>query len=293
MIKRALPMLALAVSLASTNMTAHAQSKGDQALLDALVRKGVLSEKEAEEISAEAAKEAVNTSAAKIQIGDWVQELKLGGDLRIRNQADQRTPMILTNPLLGPQDRNIHRDRWRFRLRLNADFKLAGNFFGGVKLSTSDNRTADTKNATYTGGYDLYGIYISRAFMGWAPTPGLTFIAGKQANPFYTTDLVYDPEVDPQGLVERIDFAKFFNMTFGEPVADGKEGKAPPPAPQAPGNSLELSLIAGQFVFNNNNADSGSTQLKWDSYQFQEQLLARLHIGDKLTIYGCSGVLEL
>jgi hypothetical protein len=42
MIKRALPMLALAVSLASTNMTAHAQSKGDQALLDALVRKGVL-----------------------------------------------------------------------------------------------------------------------------------------------------------------------------------------------------------------------------------------------------------
>jgi hypothetical protein len=65
-------------------------------------------------------------------------------------------------------------------------------------------------------------------------------------------------------------------MTFGEPVA--AEGKAPPssPAPQPPGNSLELSLIAGQFVFNNNNADSGNTQLKWDAYQFQEQLLTRL-----------------
>jgi hypothetical protein len=293
MIKRVLPMLALAVSLASTNMTAHAQSKGDQALLDALVRKGVLTEKEAEEISAETAKEAVTTSAAKIQIGDWVQELKLSGDLRLRNQADQRTPMILTNPLLGPQDRNINRDRWRFRLRLSADFKLAGNFFGGVQLATSDNRAADTKNATYTGGYDLYSIYISRAFMGWAPTPGLTFIAGKQANPYYTTDLIYDPEVDPQGLVERIDFHKFFNMTFGEPVAaDGKEGKAPPPAPPSPGNSLELSLIAGQFVFNNNNADSGSTQLKWDAYQFQEQLLAKLHIGDKLTITVAPGLLN-
>ena len=144
--------------------------------------------------------------------------------------------MILTNPLLGPQDRNIQRDRWRFRLRLNADFKLAGNFFGGVQLSTSDNRAADTKNATYTGGYDLYGIYISRAFMGWAPTAGLTFIAGKQANPFYTTDLVYDPEIDPSGLVERIDFAKFFNMTFGEPVvADGKEGKGPAPGAETSG----------------------------------------------------------
>jgi hypothetical protein len=194
---------------------------------------------------------------------------------------------------LGPQDRNINRDRWRFRLRLSADFKLAGNFFGGVQLATSDNRAADTKNATYTGGYDLYSIYISRAFMGWAPTPGLTFIAGKQANPYYTTDLIYDPEVDPQGLVERIDFHKFFNMTFGEPVAaDGKEGKAPPPAPPSPGNSLELSLIAGQFVFNNNNADSGSTQLKWDAYQFQEQLLAKLHIGDKLTITVAPGLLN-
>src|SRR5271157_3532282 len=167
MIKRALPMLALAVSLASTNMTAYAQSKGDQALLDALVRKGVLTEKEADEISAETAKEAVTTSAAKIQIGDWVQELKIGGDLRLRNQPDQRTPMILSNPKLGPQDSNINRDRWRFRLRLTADFKLQGNFFGGVMLSTSDNRASDTKNATYTGGYDNYGIYISRAFMGW------------------------------------------------------------------------------------------------------------------------------
>ena len=91
--------------------------------------------------------------------------------------------------------------------------------------------------------------------------------------------------------MERVDFDKFFNMTFGEPVAEGKEGKAAPlPAP-APGNSLELSLIAGQFVFQNNNANSGSTQLKWDSYQFQEQLLARLHLGDKLTITFSPGFL--
>jgi hypothetical protein len=42
MIKRALPKLALTALFASTNLTVKAQSKGDQALLDALVRKGVL-----------------------------------------------------------------------------------------------------------------------------------------------------------------------------------------------------------------------------------------------------------
>jgi hypothetical protein len=250
MIKRATLLLALVALLASTNMTAHAQPKGHQALLDALVRKGVLTEKEAEEVSAETAREVGGSSAGKIQIGDWVKALKLSGDLRLRYQWDQREPMILTNPKLGPQDVHIPRERWRFRLRLNADFKLAGNFFGGVQLATSDNRAADTRNATYTGGYDLYSIYISRAFMGWNPLPGLTFIAGKQPMPFYTTRLVYviyDTYIDFEGLVERIDFHKFFNMTFAEPVA--AEGNAPPPAPPRPGNSLELSLIAGQFVF--------------------------------------------
>ncbi|HEX7193597.1 MAG TPA: putative porin, partial [Chthoniobacterales bacterium] len=180
-----------------------ARGADDSALLDALVRKGILTNKEAEQVQAESIKETAGVSAGKIQVGDWVKELRLSGDLRFRYQWDQRQPMVQTNPLLGPQDINIQRNRWRFRLRLNADFKLAGNFFCGVQLATSDNRTTDTKNATYTGGYDNYGIWISRAFLGWAPVPGLTFIAGKQANPFYTTDLIYDPEVDPQGLVER------------------------------------------------------------------------------------------
>jgi polyhydroxyalkanoate synthesis regulator phasin len=292
--KIGLYLLAITALFASICTVANAQSNRDQALLDALVRKGVLTEKEATEISAETAQQVTDAQQqATIKVGDWVKELRLSGDLRIRNQFDQRTPMILTNPKLGAQDENIPRDRWRFRLRLSADFKLEGNFFGGVQLGTGDNRASDTKNATYTGGYDNYSIYITRAFMGWNPTPGLTFIAGKQPNPFYTTDLIYDPEIDPTGLVERIDFDKLFNLSFGEPVtADGKEGKAPvsPTAP-APGISLELALIAAQFIFENNNADSGNTQLKWDAYQFQQQLLARLHIGDKLTLTFAPGIL--
>jgi hypothetical protein len=44
MIKRALPLLALASFLASTNMTAHAKSEGE---LNVLERKGILPEKKA------------------------------------------------------------------------------------------------------------------------------------------------------------------------------------------------------------------------------------------------------
>src|ERR1700722_1542558 len=197
----------------------QAATADERALLDALVRKGVLTNKEAEEISTEAIKETAGVTAGKIQVGDWIQELKLSGDFRLRNQWDEHTPMVLTNPAFKNQDINIPRDRWRFRLRLNIDFKLTGNFFGGVQLTTSDNRNGDTGNATYTGGYDNYGIFISRAFMGWSPEPALTFVAGKQANPFYTTDLFWSPDDNPSGLVERIAFHTFIHTHFGEPLA--------------------------------------------------------------------------
>jgi hypothetical protein len=98
------------------------------------------------------------------------------------------------------------RSRWRFRLRLNAEITFDGGFFGGFSLTT--NNFADSGNQTYTGGLQNYSIYINKAFLGWNGYPGLTVIAGKQDNPFYTTDLFYDPSIYPQGLVERIDFDK-------------------------------------------------------------------------------------
>ena len=135
------------------------------------MRKGVLTDKEAQDIETEAIKETAGVTAGKIQIGDWVEELKLSGDFRLRNQWDEHTPMVLTNPALKNQDTDVPRDRWRFRLRLNSTLNWPVTSFGGVQLTTSDNRNGDTGNATYTGGYDNYNIYISRAFMGWRPGP--------------------------------------------------------------------------------------------------------------------------
>jgi polyhydroxyalkanoate synthesis regulator phasin len=253
----------------------------DSALLDVLVKKGILTKQEAEKLEAEVSKEPAPTQGGletRIKIGDWVQELDLYGDMRFREYY-QNYEAQLPSPAVNGFDKNIQRQRLRFRLRLDADFKLAGNFFGGVQLSTSDNSDGTTTNATYTGGFDNYNIYISRAFMGWAPIDGLTFVIGKQNNPFYATELNWAPDVGPTGLVERIDFHSLLGWGApGEPAGYSNEGKAAPPAP-APGvNPFELSLIAGQFVFYNNNADSSLSYNKTDSYMFETQLLGRLHL---------------
>jgi polyhydroxyalkanoate synthesis regulator phasin len=302
MIKRAF----YSILLVGLSFSAPRVSADDDALIDALVRKGILSQKEAETIQAEVNKEAAqstqqNSLNGVLKIGNWVNELDLYGDLRIRNYYQNTQQQLPAPPNSTRYDNQITRDRWRFRLRLNADFKLAGNFFGGVQLSTSDNRNAATGNATYTGGYDNYNIYISRAFMGWAPLDGLTFVLGRQDNPFFATEMFWAPDIAPNGIVERVDFHKLFGWgssgstsSASEPAGYSKDGKtAPPPAPAAPSPSspFELSLIAGQFIFFNNNTDSGNTELKWDAYQFETQLQGKLHLfDDRVSVTWAPGV---
>jgi hypothetical protein len=294
MIPKTKLVLALAGLVALTSSAAFAD---DQALINALIRKGILTQKDADQIESEVSKNpaVVPAPSSPLKLAPWIQELKLSGDLRLRYQWDEEqaqepsaapgiptpTPSpSLKNPTptltASPNGRNhvAQRDRWRFRLRLNAEIKFDGGFFGGFSLTT--NNFVDTGNQTYTGGFQNYLIYINKAFLGWNGYPGLTIIAGKQDNPFYTTDLFYDPNVYPQGLVERVDFDKLFGWNSGgEPVSYSKEGKAPPPAPARHPSAFELSLIAGQFIFYDNNEFNFDSDLKNDSYLFEEQLLAR------------------
>ncbi|HEY4783091.1 MAG TPA: putative porin, partial [Chthoniobacterales bacterium] len=191
MIRKTKFALALAGLVALTTSAAFAD---DQALIDALVRKGILTQKDADKIESEVSKNpaVVPAPSSPLKLAPWIKELKLSGDLRLRYQWDEEqaqepsaapgiptpTPSpSLRNPtptLAGsPNGRNhvAQRDRWRFRLRLNAEIKFDGGFFGGFSLTT--NNFVDTGNQTYTGGFQNYGIYINKAFLGWNGYPGL------------------------------------------------------------------------------------------------------------------------
>ncbi len=285
MIRRTMRASAVAGALALTAGGVFAQD--NQALIDALVKKGILSQKEAEKIEAEVSKNpAVQPEQIQspIKLAPWIKELKLSGDLRLRWQGDQaqqqepNSPIPSAGPLgaKGQPSGVSQRSRWRFRLRLNADFKLDYGFFGGVGLAT--NSQNDSNNQTYTAAYRNYNIFINKAFLGWNGVPGITLLAGKFENPFYTTDLFWDPSLNPNGLTERLDFHKLFGWAAAGEQSAGysKEGKEAPPAPAPkPQSAFELSLIAGQFVLYDNNEYNFDSDLNTDSFQFWTQLLAR------------------
>jgi hypothetical protein len=274
-----IPMLKYAAALALAGATVGSNASAeDSALIDILQRKGVLSEKEAESVRAELSRS--HDSASKIKLNSSISELKLYGDLRVRYQYDSKDAQLL--PSQGGGSNVSQQSRWRFRLRLNADFKLGEHVFGGVELQT--NADSDSPNQSYENGFDDYSIFISKAYMGWSPTDWLTVTGGKFSNPFYTTELVWDPDINPTGAAEVIAFHK---LAAGEPTVAGysKDGKTMKEvvAPELP---WELSLVAGQFIFDNNSEFNGPDyDSSTDAYLFQTQLIGSYKFnGTKVTI---------
>lgn len=274
-------ILLLATALATTTCLAE----GNDALLNILVKKKVLTEREADSVREELQKDEEKSSADKIKLTSSVTELKLGGDLRFRYQYDNKDPQFYVPQHIGDRTPNgDQRSRWLFRLRLNADFKLQNNFFGGVQLVT--NNASDSDNQVYENGYIDYNIYISRAYLGWHANDWLTIIGGKQPNPFYSTELVWDQDINPSGLVAQIDIADLF---WGRPDAVtaslSKDGKTTlTAAPEK--NPWTLKLTMAAFIYDDNNEYNPDSDENTDAYQFGLQLLTGYEFknGIKVTV---------
>jgi len=260
------------------------------ALIDVLVCKKILTPKEADCLRADLVEEREKSSAEKIRLNTPVKELFIYGDARLRFQYDNVDPelgVFVPDPrLIGPNgavfpDRRHgrflepgdgdQRDRWRFRLRLGMDFKLTDHWFGGFQLQT--NQASDSANQTFDGGFQNYPIYISRAFVGWNATDWFTLILGKQANPFYTTEMVWDPDINPSGAMEIFKFHKLFCCGEEETVEYAADGKTILSVRRSPiACPWTLTLIAGQFIFDDNQ-EFNPPGFNTDAYLFEEQLL--------------------
>jgi len=74
----------------SCALTTSAAFADDQALIDALVRKGILSQKDAEQIESEVSKNPslVTPPSSPLELAPWIKELKLGGNERPQSRSD-------------------------------------------------------------------------------------------------------------------------------------------------------------------------------------------------------------
>jgi len=230
----------LASALLGLTSAAFAQDSGP--LLDLLVKKGVINDQEAENLRAELVKDfAANTSAGKLNLSSSLTEFKLSGDIRLRHQYETQAPETASGSSVVTNERT----RERFRFRFNGDATLQKGWGAGFALETG--QAADSGNQTFQGSNDDYGIYLARAYISWQPNLNLSFVGGKMRNPLYTTDLVWDADINPQGLNENYKLFLSGKDTFEvhalQDIMDDRDEKVAGP------NGRDAWLFTQQFVY--------------------------------------------
>lgn len=244
--------LALGAALVA-GATSFSQAQDSGPLIDALVRKGILNDQEAEELRADLVRDFGGSSAGKVDLSSSITRFKLSGDIRLRQQFESQS--VADNPAtaIDESGASAERSRTRLRFRLNGDFDLQKGWSTGFALETAS--AADSGNQTFENGNDDYNIYLARAYVGYT-NGDFTFVGGKQKNIFYTTDLVWDSDINPQGLTEQYKWA----------VND----------------KTSVTFRAGQLLMDDNNEASGPTTSATDAWMFYQQVELAQKFGKKV-----------
>jgi hypothetical protein len=205
----------LAMCAASEGMCADS-SNTDDPILDLFVQKGFVTQQEAEKVKAEA--EAMRTNEmqmpqmpeSKWKISKGLKDIELFGDIRLRYEDRSAA---------DPGGNSIDLQRWRYAVRLGLRGEVFDDFYYGMRIDTAANPRSSwisfgssSSGTPYQGpfGKSTAGINIGQAYLGWRPEEWVDVTLGKMPNPLYTTPMVWDGDINPEGAAER------FNYTVGE-----------------------------------------------------------------------------
>jgi len=249
--------LAVACAVISTG-SVMAQGDGGP-LIDALVKKGVLSSQEGEEIRADMTADLASTPGGMISWGSSaVRGVRIYGDTRFRYEynsiRDQVTPP-------GSDSRQTEDHRYRYRLRIGADYTFASNFNAGVRLETQADSTST--NTDLGGFFDKNGdaINIGLAFLSYANTDvwgifdTVRLTAGKQISPLYfngVNGFLWDTDANPEGFSQELGWKDVgfdkLDIAFrsGQYIVSNVNNSAVPAAAGIGGNATDAWMATAQ-----------------------------------------------
>src|SRR5436190_573870 len=321
MLIKKLTFAAVAFFFAFTGTASRGQDAG--ALLDLLVRKRLITDQEAEEVRTELVKESASTAAGKWKLSTPITDVELYGDVRLR--YEYRGGRLPDHYQFGQDNQNdwYERHRERYRLRVGLRGTLADDWFFGLRLET--NTDPRSTNVTFGGessggpfakGDD--GIFVGQAYFGYTGFPDFKFTGGRMPQPLITTSMVWDDDINPEGLAEQWKHTFTFNLGGGggEAVQSyskggySKEGKGVVAQPAGEPFKLKLDVFVNfaQFVYDDENPENpigpnpttdanGSTQKipTTDAFMLAWQIGARLTFPNNVyfqlapTVYNYTG----
>ena len=208
----------------------------DVAYVPELVRNQIRDEVRAEVITQAKAEGWV----APNTMPEWLNRISLTGDFRLRYQGDffdegnypffpdanainEAGGVTTANgfPLLNS---TVNRNRYRYRARLGINAQLSDQVFMGIVLASGNDDGAVSTNETLGDYFNKDPIWIDKAYLRYQPLEGVTLTGGRMPNPFYSTDMVWDTDINPEGvaLTVRHDFgfAELFSTSAYMPLQE-------------------------------------------------------------------------
>jgi hypothetical protein len=151
-------------------------------------------------------------------VPSWVSNVSMHGDVLVRDQFDnyarenavpsayyQYAGATTRNAALadsGLSSGNTTNDlnRMRLRARLGFDIKASSDSSAEVRIVTGSSNARNSTMQTMGDGLNKYSMWVDRAAISYRPTPYVNLKAGRMGNPFVTSDLVWDDNVNFDGM---------------------------------------------------------------------------------------------
>ena len=156
----------------------------------------------------------------------------------------------------------------RIRVRFAVDGQLNEDFIAGIALATGALGNPTSTNETLTNYFDRKTIALDRGFITYNPVAysWLALTGGKFAYTWQRTSVTFDPDINPEGFVEKLSFnftgpIKNFSAQALELLANKPNGKPgiPSQTSYATGGQVSLRLQAGPWT-----ATPSVFSLKWN-----------------------------
>ena len=158
-------------------------------------------------------------AGTRLGLPSWIDRIAFNGDIRLRYENDSFASRNALPAALNTSDRNYNvsnttedRNRFRVRARLGADLNVNEWLVGGLRMTTGLASDPVSPNQTQEINKGKYTIGLDRAYLKAAPYDWLTLQGGRFGNPFFNTDLMWDPDLAFDGLAAS--FTPKFNDTW-------------------------------------------------------------------------------
>jgi Putative porin len=155
---------------------------------------------------------------------EWTERLRLFGDFRLRSQTNlfskfnsTQTPNFQAIVAAGPLDLinnqipfiNATTSRYnqlRYRLRLGAEAQVSDGIKVGLQLASGNDFGPVATASNLGGAFFKRNLFLQKAFVEAKPAQNVTLWGGRFDNPFWTSELLYDNDLNFDGVAAEVRF---------------------------------------------------------------------------------------